>query len=126
MMSTSSSDLSALMNSGGISLTKPAQLRQRALEPGPGPRDGVGLLHVLPDLLLADQLHEAADQRVGGARARIAGDRILAAAPPSAGRSRGVPSASPPSGRRIASLIELDDAVDQALDEADDPVDRAR
>jgi hypothetical protein len=57
---------------------EPHQPGQRTLEPGEGTRDGVAALDVLPDLFLADQLHESADQRVGRARDGIAGDRVLA------------------------------------------------
>ena len=53
------------------------QARQRTLEPREGAGHGIAALDVLPDLLLADQLHEAADQRLGGARYRLAGDRVL-------------------------------------------------
>ena len=54
------------------------QTAECVLEPGIGTRDGVALLDVLPDLFLADQLHEAAEQRFGGARHGFAGHRILA------------------------------------------------
>ena len=78
MMSWKVSDLSVSMIRLRHRAHERHQACERALEPGPGPRDRVALLDVLPDLLLADQLHEAADQGLGGARHRFAGDRVLA------------------------------------------------
>src|SRR5215467_13116525 len=56
---------------------KAHQPRERALEPGPRARHRVGLLHVVPDLFLTDQLHEAADQGVRRAWYWVPGYRIL-------------------------------------------------
>ena len=54
------------------------QADQRAMEPGHRPRHGTAFLQIAPDLFLADQAHEAADQRFGRARHRLAGDRVAA------------------------------------------------
>ena len=57
--------------------------------------DRVGLLDVLPDLLLADQLHEAADQGLGGARTASPVIGILAEDRLRADRSRACPPPAP-------------------------------
>ncbi len=77
-MSDHSSDLRALMKRSGNLRDEAQQAREHALEPGEGARNGVGLFDVLPDLVLVNQVHEAADERLGSARYRFAGDGILA------------------------------------------------
>ena len=57
---------------------KTHQAGQRALEPRPGTGNGIALPDVFPNLFLADQLHEPADQGFGGTRHRFAADRIFA------------------------------------------------
>lgn len=96
---------------------------QRALEPRPGARHGAALLQVLPDLLLTDQAHEAADQRFGGARYRVAGNRIA----PEHGTEQ-IPAAralrQPGQRPQDGVADELQDAGDQRADEAGDAGDR--
>ena len=113
------------MKSVGICATKPIRAAIAPWNQAQARASALAFLHVLPDLLLADQLHEAADQRLGGARDRLAGDRVLAedgfqqvVAARALGQLR----------ERIEDRVldELDDADDQPLGEADEPVDRAR
>ena len=54
------------------------QAREHALKPCPRARDGVGLLHIGPDFVFMNELHEAADEGIGRARHRLAGDGVLA------------------------------------------------
>ena len=111
-MSMSSSCWSAEMKRAGMPRTKPSRPCERALEPRPRARDRLCLLDVLPDFLLPDQLHEAADQGVGGARHALAGDRVLA--------EDGLEEV--PAARALRELGQR--PQDRVLDEADDPGDQ--
>ena len=99
------------------------QLGQRALEPGPEPLAGMGALGVGPDLLLVDQLHEAADQRVGGARHGLAGDRVVAEDGDRQVPALG-PCREPGDGFEHGVADQIEHRAADGSDEADDAVDR--
>ena len=77
-MSDHSRDLRAVIKSSGICETKRDQAREHALEPGKCASDGVSLFDVLPNLVLMNQVHKAADKSLGSARDGFASDGILA------------------------------------------------
>ena len=54
------------------------QFAHRLLEPRPDPLQRVGLLDLLPDVLLAGELHDPADQEFRRRLHRLVGDRIVA------------------------------------------------
>ena len=99
------------------------QSAQCVLEPRPGARNGIRLLDVFPNFLLADQFHESADEGVRGLRDFFSSNRILAQYGfQQIVTARALGEFCERTENRI--LDELDDSIEETLRERDQPIDR--